>query len=302
MKNKQFIFPDKLYIPEKYVSGENGNSQSNDNANGVPGTLRKPENSLVTRINELEKLNSNLRRLLNQRNEKLDEVVTSNTKSIAVIAHDLRNPFNAILIALDLLKKKMHLPESDETGLYINIATKSAINAYSIFEDLIDWAILQDNGLKFNPVKVNLKNLINEEIGKISTSVFQKQFSINYSIDPELILHTDIQMFRIILRNLIDNAIKFTGNNGKIIVSISECHPFVEIGVADNGIGISSEDQKNLFGNDNTNLKKPSGNGHGTGLGLKLCKEFTEMHGGNIRLESNPGEGSNFIFSIPLYP
>jgi two-component system, sensor histidine kinase and response regulator len=301
MKNKQFYFPDKLYIPEHYVSGVNGNSQSNNNGNGVSDTVRKPENSLVTRINELERLNNNLRGLLKRHTEKLDEVVTSNTKSIAIIAHDLRSPFNAILIALNLLKKKIHLPESDETELYINIATKSATNAFSILEDLIDWAILQDNGLKFNPVKVNLRNFINEEIGKISTSVFQKQISLNYSIEPELILHLDIQMFRIILRNLIDNAIKFTGDNGKITVSVSECHPFVEIEVADNGIGISSEDQKNIFGNDNTNLKKPTGNGHGTGLGLKLCKEFTEMHGGNIRLESNPGEGSNFIFSIPLY-
>ena len=301
MKNKQFYFPDKLYIPEKYVSGVNGNSQSNDNGNGVSDTVRKPENTLVTRINELERLNTNLRGLLKRRTEKLDEVVTSNTKSIAIIAHDLRSPFNAILIALNLLKKKMHLPESDENELYINIATKSATNAFSILEDLIDWEILQDNGLKFNPVKVNLRNFINEEIGKISTSVFQKQISLNYSIEPELILHIDIQMFRIILRNLIDNAIKFTGDNGKITVCVSECHPFVEIGVADNGIGISSEDQKNIFGNDNTNLKNPTGNGHGTGLGLKLCKEFTEMHGGNIRLESNPGEGSNFIFSIPLY-
>lgn len=301
MKNKQFFPSDKLYMPEKYVSGENGNSQSDDNANVVSGTVRKPENYLVTRINKLEKLNTNLRELLKQHTEKLDEVVTSKTKSIAIIAHDLRGPFNAILSALDLLKKKMHQPVSDETELYINIATKAATNAYSILEDLIDWAILQNNKLKFNPVKVNLRNFLNEEIEKISMSVFQKQISIKYSIDPELILHIDIQMFRIIFRNLIDNAIKFTGNNGKIIVSVSERHPFVEIEVADNGIGISSEDQKNIFGNDNTYLKIPTGNGHGTGLGLKLCKEFTEMHGGNIRLESNPGEGSNFIFSIPLY-
>lgn len=301
MKDKHFFPPDKHSIPEKYVSGENGNSQSNDSVNVVSGTARKPETSLVKRINKLEKLNTNLRRLLNKRNEKLVEVVTSNTKSIAIIAHDLRSPFNSILMALNLLKKKMHQPHSDENELYINIATKSATNAFSILEDLIDWAILQDNGLKFNPVKVNLRNFINEEIGKISTSVFEKQISLNYSIEPELILHIDIHMFRIILRNLIDNAIKFTGDNGKITVSVSRCHPFVEIEVADNGIGISSKDQKNIFGNDNTYPRKHTGNGHGTGLGLKLCKEFTEMHGGNIRLESNPGEGSNFIFSIPLY-
>jgi len=143
--------------------------------------------------------------------------------------------------------------------------------------------------------------LLKDEIESINTSARQKQITLNHSIAPNLNIAADIQMVRTILRNLISNAIKYTNTGGKITISASERKQYVEIAVKDNGIGISFEALRNLFKIDGFHSKAGTNNEKGTGLGLLLCKEFIEMHGGDIRVESAQGRGSKFIFTLPHY-
>lgn len=143
--------------------------------------------------------------------------------------------------------------------------------------------------------------LIRFEIDSVNTSAKQKHILLNHSISSDLNVIADLQMVKTIIRNLISNALKFTDPGAKINLSASESKPFVEITIQDTGIGMSQEDQQKIFKTDPIHLTTGSNNGHGTGLGLLLCKDFVELHGGKIWMESEQGKGSTFKFTLPRY-
>jgi two-component system, sensor histidine kinase and response regulator len=190
--------------------------------------------------------------------------------------------------------------DTGEMEHFIKMASGSAHSAINLLDNLAEWSMLQNKGQKFSPVKINLKQFIAGEIENLSTYANHKKISLNFSITPDLNVYLDLQMARTILRNLISNAIKFTDTGGEITVSARKCHTHVEITVTDNGIGISSEDQNSIFKNEDILLGPLTRNRQGSGLGLKLCREFAEMHGGQISLESKPGKGSKFKFTLPV--
>jgi signal transduction histidine kinase len=269
---------------------------------GIIADKGKPSESyLALRFKELEELNVCLENLVEQRTKKLAQVVATNTKFMSIIAHDLRSPFSSIIGVLELLKISLSNNNKIENDEYINIAYDSALRTLGLLDNLLVWAISQNKEKSFNPVKINLYELIVEEIESISFAARQKQIVLNHTIGPNLNINADLQMVKTILRNLISNAIKYTNTGGEITLSASEGKQFVEITVKDNGIGISSEAQRNLFKIDSFHSSAGTNNEHGTGFGLLLCIEFVEMHGGNIWIESELGKGSEFKFTLPHY-
>jgi signal transduction histidine kinase len=182
-----------------------------------------------------------------------------------------------------------------------NMAYNSANNTLILLDNLLVWAVSQNKEKNFNPVKINLYELLGEEIESLNTSAKQKQIALNHSIEPNLNVTADLQMVKTILRNLISNAIKFTNINGEISINALEKQQLVEVAVKDDGIGVSSEAQKNLFRIDVFHSTPGTNDERGTGLGLLLCKEFVELHGGSIWIDSEPGKGSRFAFTLPHY-
>jgi signal transduction histidine kinase len=273
------------YIPIKLKQGKNGSSKSPDMSSVISDTVKELENHFKLQMQEMEEQNAHLEKLVELRTKELTKVAETNAKYISIIAHDLRSPFCSIILALEFLKE----------------ATHSANKTLDLLDDLLTWAISQNKEKSFNPVKINLSELMTDEIESIHTSAKQKQITLNHSIPPDLNVAADLQMVKTILRNLISNAIKFTNSGGQIRISASEIPPFVDITVRDNGIGISSEAQIKLFRTDGFHSTAGTHNEQGTGLGLLLCKEFVEIHGGNIRIESEPGKGSEFKFTLPHY-
>jgi signal transduction histidine kinase len=267
----------------------------------MAGTGKTSENKLMLRLKEMEEVNSCLEKLIEQRTKRLREVVATNTKFLSIIAHDLRSPFNSILNTLGLIKASFNNFNKKEIENYIDIALNSANNTLNLLDKLLAWTISQNNGKSFIPIRINLQELLKDEIDNLNASANQKQIMLNQSIPPNLNIAADIQMVRTVLRNLISNAIKYTSTGGEINVSASELKQYVEIVVKDNGIGISFEDQRNLFKIDAFHSTEGTNNEKGAGLGLLLCKEFVEMHGGDIRVESIQGKGSKFIFTMPHY-
>jgi signal transduction histidine kinase len=300
MNYKQIGFQNKLITPEnKDPDNKQGFEVPNlkeENENDSKIT----ENDLRFRLQEMSELNALLENIIEQRTDKLIEVVADNTRFISIIAHDLRNPFSSILGALELLKDRLDRANKYEVEKYINIASNSAKKTLALLDDLLKWAISKHNENNFNPVKIILYDLLVEEIEDIIYSANQKNISITNSTPPELKIYADRQMVKTIIRNSISNALKFTRPGGKINISTSYCNEFIEIVIKDNGIGISIESQKNLFvgGFRSTTGTK---NEKGTGLGLILCKEFVEMHGGIIQIESEPGNGFEMKFTLPHY-
>ena len=280
---------------------KSGNSVLSKHPDIIALNDKAPEEELILRLQEMEELNSHLEKLVEQRTKELTEVVASNNKFISIIAHDLRSPFNSILGVLQILKNSLSDFDKNDFEKYIAIASDSANKTLNLLDDLLAWTISLNKEKNFNPVKINLHELVTEEIENISTSAVQKQITLNQSIVPGLCVTADLQMVKTVLRNLISNAIKYSNTGGEITLDASECKQFVEITVKDKGIGISSEAKRNLLKNNAIQSLDGTNDEKGTGLGLSICKEFVEIHGGNIRIESAPGQGSRFSFTLPHY-
>ena len=265
------------------------------------GSDTAAEKKLLLRLREMEELNTGLELLVEQRTSKLVEIVSTNAKFLSIIAHDLRSPFSSILGILELLKMSLKELDKNEIEKYIEIVYNSANNTLTLLDNLLVWALSQNKEKNFKPIKINLYELLREEIENLKTLASQKQITLRHSVKPDLNVTADIQMVKTILRNLINNAIKYTNVNGEIIIDANEVNQYIEIAIKDNGIGISAEDQRKLFKIDAFHSTPGTHDEKGTGLGLLLCKEFVELHGGNIRIESEAGKGSRFAFTLPHY-
>jgi signal transduction histidine kinase len=263
--------------------------------------IKTTDKILKLRIRELEELNTSLELLVEKRTTKLIEIVSTNGKFLSIIAHDLRSPFSSIIGILELLKMSLKEFDKDQIEEYVNILYNSANNTLILLDNLLVWAVSQSKERNFNPIKINLYDLLREEIENLKTAASQKQIAISQSIKPDLNVSADLQMVKTIVRNLIVNAIKYTNANGEIIIDASEFKKYVEISVKDNGIGISPENQRKLFKIDSFHSTPGTFDEKGTGLGLLLCKEFVELHGGNINISSEQGKGSRFSFTLPHY-
>jgi len=259
------------------------------------------DDTLKLRFRELTEINARLEKQAKEQEEKLAEVVATNAKFLSIIAHDLRSPFGSIIGVLDLLKDSYNDYNKKEVEKYIRLATNSANGTLSLLDNLLAWTSAQNKATYFNPVKINLHNLINDEIENLSISAAHKLISLNHSVPSFLYLAADLQMVKTILRNIINNAIKYSFIGGEIMVSAAESGQFVEITVQDNGIGMKNKAQKELFNKDEVHTTRGTNNEYGTGLGLILCKEFIEKHGGTVRIESEPGNGTKIKFTLPHY-
>jgi signal transduction histidine kinase len=217
-----------------------------------------------------------------------------------ILAHDLRSPFNSLLGFSDLLLENIHQYKIDEIEKLILIINQTAFRTYNLLDDLLLWSKSQAGKFTFEPESIYVQEKCNEIIYQLRNQADKKNISINYTGQIEVTIKADLNMFKTILRNLISNAIKFTNENGAIAVKSEKQAQNAIITISDNGIGIKKEDQDKLWCISEQFTKTGTVSEKGSGLGLLLCKEFVEKHGGHIWVESLPGKGSNFIFTMPL--
>jgi signal transduction histidine kinase len=182
-------------------------------------------------------------------------------------------------------------------ALILNDASKSG---YAILQNLLDWSRSQTGLLKFNPENINLRNLIDEHILNLEQISSNKEIRIHSEVKDDLFIYGDKNMIKTILRNLLSNAVKYSYRTGKVIVGATVNDHDVIISVKDTGIGIPKENINKIFRIDAKYSVPGTENEQGTGLGLKLCKEFAEKQDGKIWVESIENEGSEFKFSIPV--
>jgi signal transduction histidine kinase len=175
-----------------------------------------------------------------------------------------------------------------------------AENTFNLLENLLKWSQMVRGNITFTPQKLNLKEIITECENILTESAREKSIRLVFEISGELQVFADTNMLQTVIRNLLSNAIKFTPNGGTVTISAELAeNNMVSVSVKDTGIGISAKMRDNLFSIE-VNTKRPGTNGEpSTGLGLLLCKEFVEQHGGKIRVESVQNQGSLFNFTIP---
>jgi len=230
---------------------------------------------------------------------ELKALNTTKDKLFSIIAHDLRGPIGTSADLLEVMIESFDSYTGEEQLKMLEILKNSAKSTYNLLETLLSWTILQTGNLVFKPELFNLTKCIEEIVNTLVPTALSKNITLLYEPTEEIYSFSDQNMIQTVFRNLIGNAIKYTHRGGTIEVKAINLGNSTEITITDNGLGMDEETRKNLFLPNKQISKYGTENEKGTGLGLILCKEFIEKHGGKIKVESELGKGSKFIFDIP---
>jgi PAS domain S-box-containing protein len=233
-------------------------------------------------------------------NEKqLTSINADKDRFISILGHDLKNPFNNILGFSEVLTNELEGLNKEEIRDIARNINKSAQITSNLLDDILLWSRSQQGSIIFNPQNLQFEDICNDAIRVLLPNANSKNIDISYSIADQLNVFADADMLKTILRNLVSNAVKFTKDGGKINISTEQTDSEITISVSDNGIGIPLQNQSKLFDISEVLTTKGTAGETGTGLGLLLCKEFVEKHGGKIWVESEVGKGSVFKFTLP---
>ena len=221
-------------------------------------------------------------------------------KFFSIIAHDLKGPFQGILGLTDILMKNYEECTFEERKNYINAIHNSSKNFYNLLENLLYWARTQLEHISMEQSEFNMAELIQKNKKLLEENYLKKNITVSEEYAADADVFADRNMIDTVVRNLLSNAIKFSHEGGKIYVRISGNGSKKEVSIRDVGIGMTKEEQNNLFQIDKS-YSKPGTTGEiGTGLGLILCHEFIVKNGGKIWVESDSGKGSTFYFTLPV--
>ncbi|MFZ4616607.1 MAG: hybrid sensor histidine kinase/response regulator [Rectinemataceae bacterium] len=232
--------------------------------------------------------------------QELLELNSTKDKFFSIIAHDLRGPFSGFLGATQVLFEELPGLTQDEIRKFAMGLNESASNLYRLLDNLLEWARLQRGLTSFEARPFPLIRLLEKSIGLVSDSAMKKGVRIRLDIQEGLEVVADEYMLESILRNLVSNAVKFTRKGGEVsIVAKQGGDAAVGLSVSDTGIGMASEMAAKLFRIDAHNSRKGTEGEPSSGLGLIICKDFVERHGGRLWVESEEGVGSSFHFTLP---
>jgi signal transduction histidine kinase len=245
-------------------------------------------------------------KLLGQKNFKIEEqrkelekLNAAKDKFFSIIAHDLKNPFHTILGFSYLIDKEYDRFSDTEKRKYAAEINRSANSIFRLLQNLLDWARSQTESLKYNPQILDFREVYDNIQSLLKPLAEQKRIQLLAEIPDGTEVYADPVMLETILRNLVNNAIKFTHENGWVKTVVKNEGEKLEVCVEDNGVGISSGELANLFRIDSKVKRKGTKQEDGTGLGLVICGEFVKKNGGMIWAESQPGQGSRFYFTVP---
>ncbi|NOU58585.1 sensor histidine kinase [Marinifilum caeruleilacunae] len=236
---------------------------------------------------------------LKESEQNLKELVATKDKFFRIISHDLKNPFTSLLSISEMIHENYQLIDEDEKKVGIRKVHESVKHIFNLLENLLTWSRSQTGKIDFSPVEFDLCELISESLSLYSASAEKKQIQLTKYCPEEIMALADRNMCSSVLRNLLNNAIKFSHNSSEVAVKVIPHSNYCEIQVIDQGIGIDKENIDKLFRIDLKYKSSGTAGEKGTGLGLLLCKEFVEANGGNIEVKSELGKGSTFIFTLP---
>ena len=257
--------------------------------------LKENKDLLEQKASQLAKLNEQLE----ESEKKLKQLNASKDKLFSIVAHDLKGPFQPLLGMSEILANEQYTLNEKERNNFITEIHNLLKNQFKLVDNLLDWAKIQTGRQPFNPVRINLSEKVNEVNTILNANAINKNIKVTNNVESDVFVFADSYMLQSTLQNLISNAIKFTNTNGTISISSIERDNYFEITVADNGVGISDEEKGKIFRIDTQHSTLGTDHEKGTGLGLIICKEMLEKNGGKIWIESEPGVGSKFIFTLP---
>ncbi|MFO7728416.1 MAG: MASE3 domain-containing protein [Desulfonatronovibrio sp.] len=235
-------------------------------------------------------------------NQQLEKVNAEKDQLFSIIAHDLKSPMAGIFNTSQILAQEAESLPRDELRFISTEMYKSSKNALELLNDLMQWSRMNQGGMDFSPEECSLYELARTSLYTARDVAEKKNVAINCDIAQDLVVLADQPMINTVFRNVIFNAIKFTPQGGNIYVTAKQAGSLVEVCVHDEGIGMNDAILSSIFSIDKSKIQFGTEGEKGTGLGLILCKEFVEKHGGKIRVESQPGEGTKVFFTLTAVP
>ncbi|MBT4258768.1 MAG: hybrid sensor histidine kinase/response regulator [Nitrospina sp.] len=237
---------------------------------------------------------------LESSNKKLIEADKLKNKFLGMAAHDLRNPLSTIRGFSEILKKESTLSENKDAQEFLSIIHESSEYLLEIVNDLLDYSMIESGNLDLQLKNNSIKDIVENRIKLNQFIAERKNIHIHKSISevPEIIF--DDRRIGQVLDNLLSNAIKFSSSGASVSVEVGTADQNVEVIVKDEGIGISTEDQKKLFHSFPKLSSRPTGGEKSTGLGLAIVEKIVAAHGGFLKVQSELGQGSIFKFYLPL--
>ena len=257
------------------------------------------------RVHKFRQMQEKLLLLEKERTAALSELNNHKDKLFSILSHDLRAPFNGLLGYAQLLMELAAEPTTDREEIeeMANCVHSSGRAAYDLLENLLTWSRMQRDHIVFEPREQLLFVSVQDCVNVLQETAVSKNIILRNEIDQTILVHADLNMLEIVLRNLISNAIKFSSPDSevKICAEINDKDEnMVSVAVVDKGIGIAAEDLGKLFRIDAHHSTPGTVDEAGTGLGLLLCQEMVAKNGGQISVVSKEGKGSTFTFTVPV--
>jgi len=243
--------------------------------------------------------NETNRQTEDQGNE-IKSAIAIKDKFFSIIAHDLNVPFTAILGLADMLKEDYNTLDEKEKMLYIRAIHSSSFNTYELLKNLNDWSRSETGKIESKPALIDLDEMAEQHIQLFKSYAQNKDILLSMESQGQTTAFADRKMVSSIIRNLLNNAIKYTNRGGEVHVNILGTDIVVELSVTDIGVGLNEQNLKKLFNINESYRTKGTADESGTGLGLFLCKKFVAANNGAIRAESAPGKGSRFTITLPV--
>jgi signal transduction histidine kinase len=237
-------------------------------------------------------------------NLKLIQLNKNKTKFFSIIAHDLRGPLGTLSQIGELLWKNDNLIDENRRAKLTESIYKTSKDSFTLLDNLLKWASANSGNIVYEPLKLNLKDIATNAVSFFSDVADLKHIKLVSKIEDDLYVYADLNMVETIIRNLLSNALKFTPKNGKIYIIDEIQHTSTNnhiIKIVDNGVGMSKQVIDTIFELNSYVSTKGTENETGTGVGLKLCKEFIQINKGDIWVKGEENKGAAFFISLPKY-
>jgi len=263
---------------------------------------KKLNEGLEIRVRERTAELANVNGQLELRNKEVEHANRMKSEFLARMSHELRTPLNSIVGFSDILAEESKGPLNDKQKRFVNHVSAGAHHLLQLINDILDVSKIEAGKIEFNPVDFIVFDAIHEVLSVIYPLAGSKKIGIDNIVGKELEIRGDRVRIKQIFYNLLTNAVKFTPEGGRVRIEASHEKDFVLFSVSDTGIGIPPEEQSLIFEEFHQGGGTTKNPNQGTGLGLTITKRLVELHGGRIRVESNPGQGSIFSFTLPTAP
>lgn len=261
------------------------------------------------RLRSIQRNNRQLQKMVDEHteelsisNKELKKHIEERNKLQSILAHDLKNPFSGILGYIELIRNEFKERGDQEHVEMMNLLLDSGRNTLNLLENLLQWSGSKEGGLEPRFEAVNIKELVDEAISMTDAQANFKNIFVRNLINEPYEVRADKNMILSVVRNLISNAIKFSGRDSIVEISLKDEDGKVIVSVEDSGVGIPENEVDNIFSSVGAHQKVGTQGEKGIGMGLMLCKEFIDKHDEEIWVKSKPRRGSTFSFSLSKAP